>query len=711
MKKIIRILVLLLIVQVDLILAQTVFSNGTGGGLWSDPATWVGNVVPTVNDDVFIAGTDSVYTAAGARCNSLTVLSGGRFATSVDTVQVVNTLTLEDNAWCYNLTPEPNLPGRSYILDPQSYTVQMGSSGSVGSARNSEFGNLIISKNNGCTPGANLTISGNLIINNLAYNLVFRAVRSTGSQTHTVYGDVYIRKGILSCIDVPDNTLVGIWNIFGSVYVSDDFDNDTYLESRIGPFSSANAAGLGIINIAGDLILEGGRLQAGTSSSHGLGTGIINLEGDLSLDSNSGVATNHDGPFSLNFVGSGTQTVNMDVRFQMSTSVYDTVKAGSNVVFDLDTNKWGSSVGGDFFIDGSLDLKDESTLDGSGSFTLNSGGTLKIGSANGITASDTIGNVKMSGTRTYSENASYEYKGNTVQSLGDGLPGSVNGFGVNNSNGIVLDRNLSVNSSVNIINGDLDLNGNEITLGSNAILSETAGNTITGSSGKITITRDINAPAGDNVGGLGAMLTTSINLGSTTIDRIHSAAMGAGNEGIFRQYIISPANNSGLNATLRLYYDESELNGIPEDKLEQYKSPDGANDNWFPQGGTVNTTDNYVEKTGISDFSYWTLADVDNPLPVEIVENQIPTVFALHQNYPNPFNPETVIQFEIPEESKVKLNVFNVLGELVATVVNEQLGVGVYNITFNASTLPSGLYIYKLETDNIQLSKKMLLLK
>ena len=710
MKIIIRILVLMLIIQVDFMFAQTVFSNGTGGGLWSDPGTWVGNVIPSVNDDVFIAGTDSVYTTAGASCNSLTVLSGGRFATSIDTVQVVNTLTLEDNAWCYNLTAEPNLPGSSYLLDPQSFAVQMGTSGSVGSARNSEFGNLIISKNNGCTPGANLTINGNLIINNLAYNLVFRGVRSSGSQTHTVYGDVYILKGILSCVDQVDPTLVGIWNIFGSVYVIDN-DDDTYLESRIGPFSSANAAGLGILNIGGDLIFEGGRLQAGTSSSHGLGTGILNLGGNLSMDINSAVATNHDGTFSLNFVGSGTQTVNMDVRFQMSTSVYDTVIAGSNVVFDLDTNKWGSSVGGEFYIDGSLDLMDESTLDGNGSFTLNSGGTLKIGSANGITVSDTLGNVKMSGARTYSENANYEYKGNTVQSLGDGLPNNVSGFGVNNSNGIVLDRNLSVSSSVNIINGDLDLNGNEVTLGSNALLSETPGNTVTGNSGKITITKDINAPTGDNVGGLGAMLTTSVNLGITTIDRIHSAASGAGNEGIFRQYIISPANNSGLNATLRLYYDESELNGIPEDKLEQYKSPDGANDNWFPQGGTVNTTDNYVEKTGISDFSYWTLADVDNPLPVEIIENQIPTVFALHQNYPNPFNPETVIQFEIPEESKVKLNVFNVLGELVATVVNEQLGVGVYNITFNASSLPSGLYIYKLETNNIQLSKKMLLLK
>ena len=149
----------------------------------------------------------------------------------------------------------------------------------------------------------------------MAYNLVFRAVRSTGSQTHTVYGDVYILKGILSCVDQVDPTLVGIWNILGSVYVIDD--GPTYLESRIGPFSSANADGLGIFNIGGDLVLQGGRLQVGTSSSHGFGKGIINLSGNFSADINSGISTNHDGPFALNFVGTGTQNVNMDVRFQI----------------------------------------------------------------------------------------------------------------------------------------------------------------------------------------------------------------------------------------------------------------------------------------------------------------------------------------------------------------------------------------------------------
>ena len=176
----------------------------------------------------------------------------------------------------------------------------------------------------------------------------------------------------------------------------------------------------------------------GTSSSHGLGEGFINIGGNLSMDINSEIATNHDGPMTINFVGSGTHTVNMDVRFQMSVNVYDTVKAGANVVFDLDTNKWGSSVGGDFVVNGSLELKDTSRLDGLANFTVSPGATLKIGSPDGISSIGTYGNVRVGGTITYDAGASYVYKGNGTQSLGDALPNPVYGFGVNNPSGIIF---------------------------------------------------------------------------------------------------------------------------------------------------------------------------------------------------------------------------------------------------------------------------------
>ena len=181
-----------------------------------------------------------------------------------------------------------------------------------------------------------------------------------------------------------------------------------------------------------------------------------------------------------------------------------------------------------------------------------------------------------------------------------------------------MSAGVQVNGNLNVNNGDLDLNGNTVTLGATASLNESAGNTVTGTPGMITTTRNLNAPTGDNVGGLGAMLTTTSDLGSTTVERHHFAGAGGGNQGIFRTYNISPTNNSGLDATLRLYYDESELNGIPEANLMLFKSPDGSHDSWAGMGGTVNTTDNYVEQSSLDAFSYWTLGDSDNPIPVEL---------------------------------------------------------------------------------------------
>ncbi len=85
--------------------------------------------------------------------------------------------------------------------------------------------------------------------------------------------------------------------------------------------------------------------------------------------------------------------------------------------------------------------------------------------------------------------------------------------------------------------------------------------------------------------------------------------------------------------------------------------------------------------------------------------------YELKQNYPNPFNPTTKISFNINYAGKVRLNVYNLLGQLVSTLVDEELTAGTFNADFNAAGLPSGIYFYKLEAGNTVLSKKMILLK
>ena len=91
--------------------------------------------------------------------------------------------------------------------------------------------------------------------------------------------------------------------------------------------------------------------------------------------------------------------------------------------------------------------------------------------------------------------------------------------------------------------------------------------------------------------------------------------------------------------------------------------------------------------------------------------NTIPDKFSLFQNYPNPFNPVTKIKFDVPKSGFVVIKVFDILGKQIATIVNENLTEGSYEVTWNASQYPSGIYFYKLKTGDFTQTKKMILVK
>lgn len=96
----------------------------------------------------------------------------------------------------------------------------------------------------------------------------------------------------------------------------------------------------------------------------------------------------------------------------------------------------------------------------------------------------------------------------------------------------------------------------------------------------------------------------------------------------------------------------------------------------------------------------------------EAVEVQtMPVHFELSQNYPNPFNPYTTIGFLLPRQTQLKINIYNMLGELVETLADGTYNAGYHNVIFNSSNLPSGAYIYRIESDAFVQAKKMILLK
>ena len=174
-----------------------------------------------------------------------------------------------------------------------------------------------------------------------------------------------------------------------------------------------------------------------------------------------------------------------------------------------------------------------------------------------------------------------------------------------------LNTDLSIVSNVNFSGGLLNLNNNVLNLGSTGVFtgeSETSRAFTTGS-GYIQASGILNNPSSVNLGNLGAMITSTANMGNTIIRRGHAVQTGVVglNNSINRFFDIVPAINQNLKAVLRFFYFDTELNGIPEVTLHQYKS--NNNINWdFVGANSRNTTTNYVEKISINKFDRFTLA-------------------------------------------------------------------------------------------------------
>ncbi len=181
------------------------------------------------------------------------------------------------------------------------------------------------------------------------------------------------------------------------------------------------------------------------------------------------------------------------------------------------------------------------------------------------------------------------------------------------------------------------------------------------------------------------------------IDSGNNAIMRAGLDGSNPGTFISDGQPEGISLDMdagKIYW----VNSGSDDNISR-ADLDGSN---IEKVRNINWTSGAIEVEGFS------LTSVVN----NVEKNIIPSKLTLKDNYPNPFNPETVIQYSLPEEVNVTLNIYNSLGQLVESLVNDRIqSAGRHQVKFNGTSLTSGIYFYRLETGAKAITKKMMLMK
>ncbi len=156
----------------------------------------------------------------------------------------------------------------------------------------------------------------------------------------------------------------------------------------------------------------------------------------------------------------------------------------------------------------------------------------------------------------------------------------------------------------------------------------------------------------------------------------------------------NPTWSSNVGTTQQLYGDLASIDQVVFEVLNP--APDNT-----PHSVVIDAVQ------GVDAFASNAVATAINGTPVPSVAKQ----FSLQQNYPNPFNPSTIIQYNLPQRGVVTLRVYNVLGQLVTTLVNGMQQAGVHTVAFNGERLASGVYFYSIRAGSFMSTKKMLFLK
>lgn len=548
-------------------------SNGTGGGQWSSGSTWTGGIVPSAADTVTIIGSDSVYVNSNAASAVLTVQSAAKLA--LNAKLTLDSLSLAGKASVYADT----LNTSRMIVGAGGVYEHARNGGRIPNATWSAGSTFMVTGITTSSPS-----NGNQNYHHVLWNSPGQTANlNLGWDGNSVGGNITILS-----------TGSGRWQMCAPL--ANDSAEVTIMGDVIQSAGQFTTNGTGnanthiTINHHGHINVTGGNFSISRGSQGGTGTSVWNLLNGNFTMSNATTQNSNAAGARFVFARLGAQTLALSNVTFAGGGLPITVNPGVSL-------STGTSV-----------------IRGNGAFILNPAARLLCGHEGGL---DSL--LQNTGTRTLSKQADYEFNATAPQRTGVLLPDTVARLVVNNAAGVTLSVGTTAEVAVTLTNGDLDLNGQTVTLGPTALLVESPNNTVKRASGVITTTRVLTAPSDTvNIAGLGVRIGSSANLGSTVITRGHAPQTPVPNH-ILRYFDITPTNNTGLNATLRFGYDDSELNGQVESALQLFRSTDNGT-TWVVRGGTVDTVNNRITLTGVNALSRWTAASVIlPPLPSQVV--------------------------------------------------------------------------------------------
>jgi Peptidase family C25 len=371
---------------------------------------------------------------------------------------------------------------------------------------------------------------------------------------------------------------------------------------------AANSPASLTATILGDLLVSGGtfNLITGTTAL------TLNLGGNFSQSGGTLTSTGA-GLVTLMFVGtsatfsqSGGTLTDTAINFQVASTKQLTL----NNSIPLASSR-------SLTVRGTLNCG-ANAVTGAGAFALASGATLGLAAADGIDSGTAFGNIRVSGTRTFYSGANYNFSGSSAQMTGNGFPATVNNLTVSNTAGVNLNANVTVDGLLALTSGDINTLSRTLFMGNGATSTGTgdvAGSVNRGDLGGAT-TRSFGNPDVQ-------ITETAGTVTDITVSLFKGLAANDFSNSVKRIYTITPNNGSNITATVRLHYLHGELNGNSESTLNLWRR-DGVT-GWSDQTGlTTRHNDNpgdqnWVERSGVVQFSEWTIAGPVTPTDVALV--------------------------------------------------------------------------------------------